>query len=189
MKVSKITTIRNKVRMAKGKIRVICLRLQGMNIGRGTVLGPAGIVWPKNISIGEMSTLEDFIDFRISHPFSENNKIIIGDRVFIGRCSEFNCGTNITIGNDVMIASKCSFFDVSHDTEGVNLYNENTISKPITVGNNVWIGTGTIILLGVEIGDNSVIGAGSVIRRSVPPNEIWAGVPAEFIRNCGSKDK
>ena len=52
----------------------------------------------------------------------------------------------------------------------------------VTIGSNCWIGAGCILLPGVSIGDNSIIGAGSVVSNSVPESEIWAGVPARFLR-------
>jgi acetyltransferase-like isoleucine patch superfamily enzyme len=52
----------------------------------------------------------------------------------------------------------------------------------VTIGSNCWIGAGCILLPGISIGDNSIIGAGSVVSKSVPENEIWAGVPARFLR-------
>lgn len=52
----------------------------------------------------------------------------------------------------------------------------------VTIGSNCWIGANSILLPGVSIGDNSVIGAGSVVSKSVPENEIWAGVPARFLK-------
>lgn len=56
------------------------------------------------------------------------------------------------------------------------------VGKKIIISENVWIGAGSIVLSGVTIGDKSVIGAGSVVTKNVPPNQLWAGNPAEFIR-------
>ena len=63
------------------------------------------------------------------------------------------------------------------------------IAKPITVGNNVWIGAGSTILAGVEIGDNTVIGAGSVVTRSIPANVVAVGVPCRVMREITEADK
>ena len=63
------------------------------------------------------------------------------------------------------------------------------IAKPIVVGNNVWIGTGATILAGVTIGDNSVIGAGSVVTKSIPSNVIAVGVPCKVMRKITEQDK
>lgn len=63
------------------------------------------------------------------------------------------------------------------------------IAKPITIGNNVWIGTGAIILAGVTIGDNAVIGAGSVVKRDIPANVIAVGVPCKVLREITEQDR
>ena len=55
--------------------------------------------------------------------------------------------------------------------------------KPIHIGKRVWVGSGSIVLPGVTIGDNSIIGAGSIVTKDVPSNVIVAGNPAKFIRN------
>jgi len=52
----------------------------------------------------------------------------------------------------------------------------------ITIGSNVWVGAGCMLLPGISIGNNSIIGAGSVVSKSVPENEVWAGVPARFLK-------
>lgn len=64
----------------------------------------------------------------------------------------------------------------------LNAANENFKTAPIIVGNNVSIGSSSIILKGVEIGENPVIGAGSAVTKKISANEIWAGNPAHFIK-------
>lgn len=59
---------------------------------------------------------------------------------------------------------------------------QDCIERDIVIGNNVWIGYGTQVLGGVVIGDNSIIGAGSIVTKNIPDNEVWAGVPAKFIK-------
>ena len=63
------------------------------------------------------------------------------------------------------------------------------IAKPITIGNNVWIGAGSVIPAGVEIGDNTVIGAGSVVTRSIPENVVAVGVPCRVMREITEADR
>lgn len=90
----------------------------------------------------------------------------------------------VTLGNNVRCADNVSF--ITHDG-GIhvirNLTNRNNIDifGKITVGNNVFIGLNSIILPSVCIGNNVIVGAGSVVSKSIPNNEVWAGVPAKFI--------
>lgn len=60
--------------------------------------------------------------------------------------------------------------------------NENTVNSPVVIESNVFIGANSTILKGVTIGKNSIIGACSVVTKNIPPNEIWAGNPAKFIK-------
>ena len=61
-------------------------------------------------------------------------------------------------------------------------YNSTADFKPIHIGQYCWIGTGAIVLQGVKIGEGSVVAAGAVVTKDIPPYEVWGGVPAKFIR-------
>jgi acetyltransferase-like isoleucine patch superfamily enzyme len=112
-------------------------------------------------------------------------------------CRVLNCNFGsepylIQIGNHVSIGSGVSF--ITHDG-GVwvlrvkdNLENIDMVA-PITVGNNVFIGNKTVILPGVNIGDNVVIGAGSIVTKDIPSNSVAAGCPAKAIRTIESYEK
>lgn len=176
--------IREKVGRLHSGFRQGYLKLLGLGIGTNVVLGKIHCLWPANVKIGNKCTIQDYVDFRIAHPFSGNNSIEIGDRVFIGRCCEFNASSKITIGDDCMIASNTTLVDVGHDfSEHIPINQQAIIAKDITICEDVWIGTGCRILRGVTIGKGSIVGAGSVVNKSIPENQIWAGVPAKFIKN------
>jgi acetyltransferase-like isoleucine patch superfamily enzyme len=90
----------------------------------------------------------------------------------------------ITIGNDVTITQGVTFHN--HDG-GVGIFRKKypgiNVFKPITVGNNVFIGSNSTLMPGIAIGNNVVIGASSVVTRDIPDNSVVAGVPAKFIRS------
>lgn len=98
-------------------------------------------------------------------------------------------GAKVTFGDNVFIAPDCMFSTAGHsiDTEQRNLGLE--IALPITVGDNVWIGTNVSVLPGVTIGSNVVIGAGSVVNRNIPDGVIAAGNPCRVIRKITEEDK
>ena len=108
--------------------------------------------------------------------------ITVGDRVF----ANFNCTfldvARITIGSDVLFAPGVQLYTASHplDWRTRRLWLEN--AKPITVGSDVWVGGGAILLPGVSVGDRSVVGAGSVVTKDVPSDCVVAGNPARVIR-------
>ena len=96
-------------------------------------------------------------------------------------------GKNLRVGKNVLIQQCCTFFDRCGITTGDNTFiapkvNLNcTYGAPITIGRNVWIGIASTVLPGVTIGDNSIVGANSVVTHDVPPNTIVAGSPARKI--------
>ncbi|MEW5792120.1 MAG: acyltransferase [Pseudomonadota bacterium] len=107
----------------------------------------------------------------------------IGRNVYLGERISINLSGPCRIGDDVMIAEGCAFYDYDHGTDPDTLMRlQPNATAGITIGNDVWIGHGVIVLKGVSIGDGAVIGAGSVLTKSVPPYEIWAGVPAKRLR-------
>ena len=95
----------------------------------------------------------------------------------------------VTIGDDVMFAPNVSLYTVGHPVDP-DLRREGwEQAEPIVIGNNVWIGGSAVILGGVFIGENSVIAAGSVVTKDVPPNSLVAGVPAKVIRPITVADR
>jgi maltose O-acetyltransferase len=111
-------------------------------------------------------------------------RLWVGEDTFIGhRCMLSGNDCEVRIGDYCDISSNVSFVTGSHkiDLQGLHIAGEG-YSKDIVIGNRVWIGYGTIILGGITVGDNVVIGAGSLVNKNIPPNTIYGGVPAKFIR-------
>jgi len=115
--------------------------------------------------------------------------IEIGDNFFANMNLVILDGAKVTIGNNVFIAPNVGIYTAGHplDVERRNLGLE--YAFPINIGNNVWIGGGVSILPGVSIGDNAVIGSGSVVTKDVPANMLAAGNPCKIIREITEKDK
>jgi acetyltransferase-like isoleucine patch superfamily enzyme len=134
------------------------------------------------VYIGHDCDINDRVNFFIKRPFMKENKIVIGNRVFIGNDCDFNCNSQIIIGDDCLIAANVNFADINHETRMGYKINEQALNvQPIFIGNDVWIGVNAVILKGVTIGNGAIIAAGAVLNKSVGPNEIWGGVPARKI--------
>ena len=133
----------------------------------------------------------------------------VGERVWLEPTFTCEFGKNITIGNDVYINFGCTLLDCGQITIGdntligpnVSAYSGNhsldaeeriagaLIPEPINIGNRVWVGGGSTILSGVTIGDDAVIGAGSVVTHDIPSGVVAAGNPCRVIRKITVKDK
>ena len=127
------------------------------------------------------------IDFHCEY----GKHIYIGDKVIINMNCTFVDNNRIDIGNDVLIASNVQIYTATHSTEVnermVQDWSEGdeicrTYALPVKIEDGVWIGGGAIILPGVTIGRNSVIGAGSVVTRSIPADCVAVGNPCRVIR-------
>ena len=92
---------------------------------------------------------------------------------------DISCFKSIKIGNNVAISKGVIIRDSDNHEIGEN---GEDISKPIEIGDNVWIGLRAIILKGVKIGNGSIIAAGALVNRDVPANCLAAGVPAKIIK-------
>ena len=115
--------------------------------------------------------------------------ITVGDNFYSNHNMIIQDGARVTFGDNVFIGPNCCFTTAEHAVDPEMRKRGIEIAKPITVGNNVWIGAGSTILAGAEIGDNTVIGAGSVVTKSIPSNVIAVGVPCKVLREITEKDK
>lgn len=115
--------------------------------------------------------------------------ITVGDYFFANRYCQILDGAKVTFGNHVFIAPNCCFTTAEHAIDAEQRKEGLEVAKPITIGNNVWIGAGTTVLAGVTIGDNTVIGAGSVVSKSIPSHVVAVGVPCRVLYEITERDK
>lgn len=95
----------------------------------------------------------------------------------------------VTIGDTVLFGPHVQLYTVGHPIDPVRRAAETEFAKPITIGDNVWIGGGTIICPGVTIGTNTTIGAGSVVTRDIPVSVVAVGNPCRVIKKVETPDK
>ena len=101
--------------------------------------------------------------------------LIIGRYAFINQGVRMEGRKTIHIGESALIGPFCCLENVNHRPEGSE-------ELPVTVGKGAWIGGGSILLPGADVGEGAVVAAGSVVRGCVPPRELWGGVPARHLR-------
>ena len=120
-----------------------------------------------SLIVGSNVICRNFENFHVS-----SGKVILHGGVFINNSCSFNCLERIEIGADTMMGEGVRFYDHDH------IYTTETIEKwqwttaPIRVGRDCWIGSNVTILKGVTIGDNTIIGAGCLIRNDIPSNSV-----------------
>jgi len=112
-----------------------------------------------------------------------------GDRFFVNNNCVFVDPGKIIFGDDVKIAPQCGFYTALHPLDPEYRKANIEAAYPIRVGNNVWFGGGVKVLPGVTIGDNCVIGAGSVVTKDIPANSLAMGNPCRVIRQITEGDR
>lgn len=154
----------NQLRPSKTKERDALVRcILGKVKGCCTIVSPFFCDYGYNIEVGE-------------NFFANMNCVILDEAV-------------VKFGDNVFVAPNCGFYTAGHPLDSDRRNKGLEYARPITVGNDVWIGAGVSILPGVTIGDGSVIGAGSVVNKDIPAGVLAAGNPCRVIREITEKDK
>lgn len=133
----------------------------------------------KGVKMGKLSVIGDV------ELMGNPANLLIGDECFIGSHVHLALHDKIILGNNVVINDGCTLLTASHD---VNCPNWCHVKAPIVIEDYAWIATKSIILHGVTIGKGAVVGAGSVVTKSVPPYQIVAGNPARIVNERKFKE-
>ena len=123
-------------------------------------------------------------DTFINQPFycDYGKHIRVGKRFFANFCLTVLDEALVTFGDDCFVGPNVSIYTACHSTDPVERNSRKEWAKPVSIGNNVWLGGNVTILPGVTIGDNCTIGAGSVVTRDIPSDSVAAGNPARVIK-------
>ena len=167
-------------------VAVLLLRNPTLTIQRPSVWRYDTI---KAIELGRHVSVCPFTEIIV---FSKSSRSAVPGKLILGDGSILAAGCNIRAAGGVIAIGKNSGVGQNSVLVGANhaiapglLYlrcDWDEVKTGVTIGDNCWIAANCVVLPGVTIGDNSVIGAGSVVNKSVPANEIWAGVPAKLIK-------
>lgn len=155
-----VTTLYKLIYLKKFKIHPIKSYFDGfVNISNNGVLVVGdGLRNKKNLS------------FNIS-----GGKLLIGKRSFFNNNVSINVRKKIIIGDNCLFGENICIYDHNHNYHqcDIDIREQGFSSKEVKIGNNVWVGSGSIILSGVEIGDGSIIAAGSIVTKNVPCNSVF----------------
>ncbi len=146
---------------------VNCLATQKIQIGNRVSIGKFAIIRPSNSYGGEIG-----------------EGLKIGNNSNIGPYSYIGCSGYIEIGNNVMISPRVSIYAENHvfDRTDIPMKEQGVKKQFVTIEDDCWIAANSIILAGVTIGKGSVVSAGSVVTKDVPPYSLVGGVPARIIK-------
>ena len=139
----------------------------------------------RKITIGNNVRICRFVEFNVL----ADGALSIGNGTFIGRGSIISAHQSVKIGNFVLLAEYVCIHDNDHNFYDVSspISSQLFTSSPILIGDNCWVGSGSVILRGSLLGSGSVLGAGSILTATIPPNSIAFGVPATVKGNRLSK--
>lgn len=122
------------------------------------------------VVIGRDTAFRERVMFRVDR----GARVSLGNGIFVNDGCEFNCHEHIAVGDGVMFGQNVLLYDHDHDyRKGPMRKRTEFVTAPITIKDNAWIGSNTVILKGVTIGTNSVVAAGSVVVKDVSDNCVF----------------
>jgi acetyltransferase-like isoleucine patch superfamily enzyme len=138
------------------------------------ILGTVAIEGTANIRIGRNARIYPGVLLETQGA----GRIVIGNNVVLSRGVHIVAFDTVTLGNNCMVGEYASLRDADHRKSRVSMRDSGHLCAAIQLGSNVWVGRGACVLKGVQIGDNSIIGANAVVTRNVGPLSCSVGVPA-----------
>ncbi len=168
-------------RILAGRLRASWHRARGSRIGARSRVDPGvRIDMPQQVTLGTRVHLERGVWLKI---VDRGAVVSIGDSTFLGRDTEIDASVSVRIGAHVLVAPRVFITDHVHNTAAGRLIDTQGLSsRPVRIGDDVWLGAGVIVLPGVSIGEGAVVGAGAVVTGDVLANAVVAGVPARLLR-------
>jgi acetyltransferase-like isoleucine patch superfamily enzyme len=152
------------------------------------------IVGAKYISVGDnfqafgrlrMEAIDCYLDSKFSPSITIGKDVSINFDCHIAAINQIVIGNGVLIGSKVLITDHAHGSIASEDMCLLPAMRKLNSKGPVVIGNNVWIGESVVILPGVTIGENSIIGANSVVTRDVKENAVFAGIPAKLVKDLG----
>ncbi len=174
--------IGQKVRIGKGtKIGFLAVvRCNEVNIGRFVSIGSMTVIYVNRLVIGDDSRINEQV--YVGGQLLPESELVLGKRVIIMQLSFINPTKPIHIGDDTGIGGHCLLF--THGSWQPVIDGFPVLFAPITLGRNVWLPWRVFVMPGVTVGDNTTIGADSLITKDLPPNSLAVGSPAKVVKSA-----
>ncbi len=174
------------MRLARMEIGAILATNPGAEIhDRVLVKGLDGGV----LALGKGVRIEKGTILSLGDDFQGHGRLTMGEDTWVGQYNNFRTGNaTISIGKSCLISQFCSLVGANHMLSRARTIKASpldTRKQGVTLADDVWLGVGVSVMPGVFIGRGGVVGANSVVTRSVPDYEVWAGVPARKIGERG----
>jgi acetyltransferase-like isoleucine patch superfamily enzyme len=174
-------------------LHVAKLRLYGLYVrsrlhsfGSGSAIHPPSTLYrPDLISIGLRTIIREHAWLNAGRGQGVNPVLRIGSGCYIGRFVQINAANSVVLEDKVLVADKVYISDVDHNFSDplTPIIDQGVVSKgKVVLREGCWIGTGAVILSGVTIGRNAVVGANSIVNKDVPDYAVVAGSPAKIVR-------
>jgi acetyltransferase-like isoleucine patch superfamily enzyme len=166
------------------RLRNVFYRLMGVQM--------RGYVWMRAVEIPynhfnielQSCSLDRGVVLLCSGPARSGIKLSIGSNTYINRRTFLDAIDSLIVGSNVAIGPGCYITDHDHGMDGGRpVLMQEMVAAPTHIEDDVWIGANVVVLKGVTIGRGTIVGAGSVVTRSLPPNSIAVGVPAKVLRS------
>jgi acetyltransferase-like isoleucine patch superfamily enzyme len=166
----------------------VWLRATGVRIGRGVrFYGRIRVIGdPRRVTLGDRCSLHRGATFWMHDYGSGHGQIVLGREVTVLQNVSFNSWERIVVGDHTAFGDGCYVQDNDHGTApGAPIMSQPTRGMPITIGRDVWFGARCIVLKGVMVGDGTVVGAGSVVVKSLPTGVVAVGTPCRPVKARG----
>jgi acetyltransferase-like isoleucine patch superfamily enzyme len=174
-------------------LHVVKLRIYGLYVrsrlhsvgAQSSVHPPATLYKPQLISLGRKTVIREHAWLNAGRGQGAEPVLRIGNGCYIGRFVQINAANSVVLEDKVLVADKVYISDVDHKFSDPSLpvIDQGVVSKgKVLLREGCWIGTGAVILSGVTVGRNAIVGANSIVNRDVPDYAVVAGSPAKILR-------
>ncbi|WP_282630512.1 acyltransferase [Empedobacter sedimenti] len=158
-------------------------------------LSNSNISFDKSLRLGNFTTfiihpsskgiIKENVEIRNNFNFvlGKNATISIGNKVFLNNYCSINCLESIDIGENTLFGENVKLYDHNHKYRNDQVFHQDFTTGPISIGKNCWLGSNVVVLKGVTIGDNVIIGAGCVIHKDIPSNSIIINKQEQILKS------